>query len=168
MKNIVFLLLAITALAACSAPSRYKQPQVAASPDKTSMMLAQAADRASSALETLAAIEQTKTPGINTGPVAGAPVELQRGVSINWVGPVENVTQMLANKASYSFTVMGNQPSQPLVVSLDVENKPLIDVLRNVGLQLGSKADIKVDSERRVVELSYAPNTAGDITSEGL
>ncbi|MBI1327289.1 MAG: DotD/TraH family lipoprotein [Alphaproteobacteria bacterium] len=168
MKNLGFLLLTVLLVAGCQNVERYRQPQVAASPDKTSMMLAQAADRASSALETLAAIEQTKTPGINTGPVAGAPVELQRGVSINWVGPVENITEMLANKASYSFTILGNQPSQPLVVALDVENKPLIDVLRNVGLQLGNKADIKVDSQRRVVELSYAPNTQGDISSEGL
>ena len=37
---------------------RLKTPQLVAQPDKVSMMLAQAADRASNALETLAAVEQ--------------------------------------------------------------------------------------------------------------
>ena len=47
----------------------------------------------------------------------------------------------------------------PVVVSVDVENKPVIDVLRSVGLQLGMRADIRVDAGRRTVELHYAPNT---------
>ena len=55
--------------------------------------------------------------------------------------------------------VLGAPPPVPPVVALDVENRPVIDILRDVGLQLGSRADIRVDSNRRMVELQYAPNT---------
>ena len=135
-----------------------RTPQVVASPDKVSAQLAEAADRASVALETLAAVEQARSPGIAVAPIENAPPELRRAITVNWVGPVEQITKTLADRAGYSFNVVGNTPVTPVVVSLDVENKPVIDVLRNIGLQLGMRADIRVDGTRRVVEIQYAPN----------
>lgn len=44
-------------------------------------------------------------------------------------------------------------------MNVDVQNQPVIEVLRDVGLQLGVRADVKVDLERRVIELHYAPVT---------
>jgi defect-in-organelle-trafficking protein DotD len=147
-------------LSACSTaqPIFNRTPQVVASPDKVSAQLAEAADRASVALETLAAVEQARSPGIAVAPIESAPPELRRAITVNWVGPVEQITKTLADRAGYSFNVVGNTPSTPVVVSLDVENKPVIDVLRNIGLQLGMRADIRVDGTRRVVEVQYAPN----------
>jgi defect-in-organelle-trafficking protein DotD len=147
-------------LSACTTgkPLFKSTPQVAASPDKVSAMLADAADRASVALETLAAVEQARAPGIAVAPIENAPAELRRAITVNWVGPVDRITKTLADRAGYSFNVIGNTPPTPVVVSLDVENKPVIDVLRNIGLQLGMRADIRVDSARRVVEIHYAPN----------
>lgn len=148
------------ALGACTPgqPLFNRTPQVAAAPDKVSAQLAEAADRASVALETLAAVEQARSPGIAVAPIENAPPELRRAITVNWVGPVEQVTKTLADRAGYSFNTIGNVPVTPVVVSLDVENKPVIDVLRNIGLQLGMRADIRVDGTRRVVEIQYAPN----------
>lgn len=147
-------------LSACSTgtPIFKSTPQVVASPDKVSAQLAEAADRASVALETLAAVEQARAPGIAVAPIESAPPELRRAITVNWVGPVEQITKTLADRAGYSFNIVGNTPATPVVVSLDVENKPVIDVLRNIGLQLGMRADIRVDGTRRVVEIQYAPN----------
>lgn len=146
-------------LGACSSqPLFVRTPQVVASPDKVSAQLAEAADRASVALETLAAVEQARSPGIAVAPIENAPAELRRAITVNWVGPVEQITKTLADRAGYSFNIVGNTPATPVVVSLDVENKPVIDVLRNIGLQLGMRADIRVDGTRRVVEVQYAPN----------
>lgn len=122
-------------------------------------MLAEAADRASTALETLAAVEQARTPAIAVGPIENAPPELQRSITVNWVGPVEPITKKLADRAGYMFQTLGTFPPVPLVVSIDVENTPVIDVLRSIGLQLGARADVKVDAARRMVEIHYAPNT---------
>jgi defect-in-organelle-trafficking protein DotD len=152
-------LMAVT-LAACSSVMDTKyNPQIVASPDKATMMLAEAADRASVSLETLAAVEQSRTPGIAVAPIGDAPPELRRAMTVNWVGPVEPIGKTLADRAGYGFIVVGDAPPVPIVVSLDVENSPVIDILRNIGLQLGERADIKVDAGRRVVEVHYAPVT---------
>lgn len=152
----------VLALGACSPGSALNQkynPQIVASPDKASMLLAEAADRASVALETLAAVEQTRTPGIAVAPISDAPAELRRAMTVNWVGPVEPIGKTLADRAGYGFSSVGDPPPVPIVVSIDVENKPVIDILRSIGLQLGQRADIKVDAARKIVEVHYAPVT---------
>lgn len=134
-------------------------PQLVASPDSVSAMLADAADRASTALETLASVEYSRSPSVSVAPIHNAPVELRRAVTVNWIGPVDIITKTLADRANYTFAVFGAQPPAPVVVSIDVENKPIVDVLRSVGLQLGLRGDVRVDGSRRVVEIHYAPNT---------
>lgn len=144
-------------LNACALPER--NPQVVASPDKVSLMLADAADRASNSLETLAAIEQQKSPGVAVQPIHNAPEELMRAMTITWVGPPDQILRKLADRASYNFVTLGNRPPVPLVVNVDVQNQPVIEILRDIGLQLGVRGDVKVDSERRIIELHYAPVT---------
>ncbi len=157
LKRTLPLILVLTLLPACSHPPR-RDPQVVTSADKVSLMLADAADRASNALETLAAVEQNRSPGVAVDPINDAPVELRRAVTVTWAGPVEQLTKRLADRASYNFMTIGDPPPVPLVVNVDVENRPVIDVLRDVGLQLGLRADLKVDSPRRMVEIRYTPN----------
>lgn len=148
----------MSTLSACQAVPKYNA-QIVASPDKATMMLAEAADRASVSLETLAAVEQSRSPGIAVAPIGDAPPELRRAMTVNWVGPVEPIGKTLSDRAGYGFTVVGDPPPVPIVVSLDIENKPVIDILRNLGLQLGTRADLKVDGSRRIVEIHYAPVT---------
>ncbi len=159
MRRNLLILLSITGfmgISACSGGPGY-EPQLVASPDSVSLMLAESADRASSALQTLAAIEQAQKPGIAVGTIENAPPELRRAMTVSWIGPAEQIAVKLANKASYKFLTVGSKPPVPLVVNLDVENRPVIDILRDIGLQLGQRADIKVDANRRIVELHYAP-----------
>lgn len=144
-------------LSACTRPER--NAQVVASPDKVSLMMAEAADRASNSLQTLAAIEQTKSPGVAVQPIHNAPEELARAMTVTWVGPPEQILRKLADRASYDFIKLGNPPPVPLVVNINVQNEPVIEVLRDVGLQLGVRADVKVDSEKKMIELHYAPVT---------
>lgn len=136
-----------------------RNAQVVASPDKVSLMLAEAADKASNSLQTLAAIEQQKSPGVAVEPITGAPEELERAITITWVGPPEQILRKLADRASYNFVTVGNRPPVPLIINVDVQNKPVIEVLRDIGLQLGVRGDVKVDSEKQIVELHYAPVT---------
>lgn len=134
-------------------------PQMVAAPDTVSAMLADAADRASKSLETLAAVENARNPGANLAPANNAPVELQRAVTVSWVGPVEQITKTMAERAGYNFLPIGSAPPTAVIVSINAENRPVIDVLRDIGTQLGLRGDIKVDSEQKVVELHYPPNT---------
>ena len=150
-------LVCLSLVAACTPgkPYKYKNPQVVADPDKVSAQLAQAADKASQALQTLAAIEQTRSPEVTMQPADNVPVELRRGITLDWVGPVEDVAKIVANRASYAFVTIGEQTPNQMVVTINVENKPIIDVLRSIGLQMGNRADIVVDATSRTVELRY-------------
>lgn len=152
-------------LAGCSGRKEESNPQLVASPDKATLLLAQAADKASNALETLAAIEQKRTPSASVAPINNVPDELKRAMTISWVGPVAPITRTLANSADYDFKILGDRPPVPIVINLEAENARIIDLLRDIGLQLGKRADIKVDGRNRVVELQYASviSGAGDL-----
>ncbi|HOO50617.1 MAG TPA: DotD/TraH family lipoprotein [Alphaproteobacteria bacterium] len=149
------------ALTACetASPVKVKDPQLVAQPDKVSMMLAQAADRASNALETLAAVEQKRTPEAGVPAIGNVPAELRRAVTVSWVGPVDSITKMLADRAGYRFVELGAKSATPVVVDIAVTNKPVIEVMRSIGLQLGPRGNLHVNSADKVVELSYAPVT---------
>ena len=87
-----------------------------------------------------------------------------RAITINWVGPVDQIVKTLADKSSYRYIVLGSVPPVPLTVNIDVTNKPIIEVLRSIGLQLGARADVYVDSAEQIIALTYAPVTGrGDI-----
>jgi defect-in-organelle-trafficking protein DotD len=157
--SILATCLLVTACSGSLFQNTKREPQVVSSPDKVSLMLAEAADKASNALETLAAVEQEKSPAVAVQPIHNAPPELRRSVTLTWAGPAEQVARLLSDRASYTFLIIGNAPPVPLVVNVDVQNQPVIEVLRDLGLQLGGRADIKVDGARKVVELHYAPVT---------
>ncbi len=160
MPIMPIIIIGVLGLGACSNYSTQKRdPQVVANPDKVSLMLAEAADKASTALETLAAVEQSRAPAVAVQPIHNAPPELMRAMTLTWYGPAEPLVKKLADRASYTFISVGDKPPIPLTVNLDIENQPVIDTLRDVGLQLSTRADIKVDSTRRMIELHYAPVT---------
>jgi defect-in-organelle-trafficking protein DotD len=133
-------------------------PQMVAQPDQVSAMLADAAGKASNALQTLASVEQARTPRVTVSPIGDAPTELRRAVTLNWVGPVDLITQTLAAKAGYEFKTVGDKPTTPVVVTINAVNQPVIEILRDIGLQLGKRGDIRVDGTARAVEIQYPPN----------
>jgi len=157
------LFLAMTAvlglLTACA--GRQMDQQLVAEPDPVALRLAAAADKASAALTTLASIEQARNPAQAVSAAPDAPQELRRTLSINWVGPIEPVARVLADRAGYQLQINGEKPSVPVVISLNAREKSLVDILRDIGLQAGKRADIAVDPDRRMVELNYAPVSGG-------
>ncbi len=131
---------------------------VATEPDIVSIKLAQAADKASKSLDSIANIEQQKNPTVQPLPDDYADVSpnLMQPVTLRWSGPIEQISRTLAEHAGLRFRVKGNQPEVPLIVNVDVYQQPIIHVLRNLGLQAGSRADLAVDSNEGVVEVRYA------------
>ena len=125
------------------------------------MQLASAVDRASASLQTLAAIEQKRTPAFSVSSVPDAPVQLMRTVTLDWTGPIAPLVSQLANRASYKFQIQGNEPAVPVVVSVTAVEKPVIEILRDAGLQAGQRANVVVDAERQIVEINYAPHHGG-------
>ena len=156
IKNTCFSLLLLSVLAACAYEPKFARPQVVAEPNSVDVMIADAADRAARALETLADIENTRTPVKSIATVPDAPRELQRAVTLEWTGPAEPLIQELSRKAGYNYGVVGNQPALPILVNVKATNKPLINVLRDIGMQMGARADLKIDGHVRIMEVHYA------------
>ena len=155
----LFIVLFSCGIVACG---NQPKPQLVVEPENVTMRLAQAADRASNALDTLASIEQVRTPTDLPPLAASAPPELRRSVTVNWIGPIEPIAKQLADRASYRFDVTGNMPETPVIVSMNVRNQPVIEGLRDLGLQLGGRAELKVDANLHRIELHYAGIQTGD------
>lgn len=160
MNGKIFVLSAMLLLLAACTPYRVDQ-QLVAEPDPVALRLAAAADRASTALQTLASVEQARNPSVAIQAVPHAPQELRRTVSVNWVGPIEPLLLSLSDRAGYQLQVNGDKPPVPVVVSIQAREKSVVDVLRDLGLQAGRRADVVVDPARRIVELNYAPVSGG-------
>jgi len=131
---------------------------IATEPDIVSVKLAQAADKASRALDSIANIEQQKNPSakpLDVDYVNASPGVLQP-VTLRWSGPIEQVARTLAERAGMRFRAIGRKPDIPLVVNIDAYQQPILHVLRDVGLQAGSRADLSVNQNEGVVEVRYA------------
>ena len=131
-------------------------PPAAARPDPAETRLAEAAERAEAALTVLARIRAAET-SLPVGELPlEVPVPLRRPVTIDWIGPLETLAERLAAYAGYRFRTAGLAPVRPIMVAIAVEEMPLIEVLRDSGLQAGDAAILTVDAEERSVRLDWA------------
>ena len=158
-KNILAVSGAVFLLAGCAGDWGHASVKpVATEPDIVTVKLAQAADKASRALDTIANIEQQQNPA--AAPMqdndSSASPNLLQPVSLRWSGPIEQVGRVLADRAGFQFRVKGNQPATPLVVNVDVYQQPILHVLRDIGLQAGTRADLSINQNEGVVEVRYA------------
>lgn len=162
-KYIIIIALAVTFLVSACSHQNKPIPQLVAEPNSVDLMLADAADRATRALETLASMEQATKPGEVVAAVPNAPQELRRALTFDWSGPAEPLVQELSKQAGYDFGVIGNRPPLPIILNIKATNTPMIDVLRDIGLQMGARSDLKVDAQGRRIEIHYADtvNRAG-------
>ncbi|MBY0378006.1 MAG: type IVB secretion system lipoprotein DotD, partial [Gammaproteobacteria bacterium] len=81
---------------------------------------------------------------------------LQARASVDWSGPIEEVTARVAKAAHYRMRILGREPAIPVLVSLDVKDESLAEILRNIDYQAGKKAYLYVYPNSQVVELRYA------------
>lgn len=146
----------VSSLSACQQIMRVDE-QLVAEPDPVALRLANAVDRASAALQTLASVEQARNPSLSVQGIPYAPTELRRAVSVDWTGPIVPIAKRMADRAGYMFHVNGDEPPLPVVVTVRAYEKSVVEVLRDIGLQAGRRATIAVDPDQRVVELNYAP-----------
>jgi len=81
---------------------------------------------------------------------------LQARASVDWSGPIEELTARIAKAAHYKVRVLGKSPAVPVLVSMTVKDQSLAEILRNIDYQAGIRANIHVYTNSQVVELRYA------------
>ena len=158
MKNKLITLLTLCFLiASCAQGITYKKPPYNAPSDDASIKLAEAANSVSDSMLKMARIEKEITPptadNVRTIPNAH---NLQTRASVDWSGPIGELTERIAKAAHYQMRVLGQAPAVPVLISLDVTDVSLAEILREVDYQAGKKATIHVYPNSQVIELRYA------------
>ena len=135
----------------------FRKPPVNNPSDDATIKLAEAAVSVSDSMLEIARIEKVIIPPHkdNTLTIPNA-YNLQARASVDWSGPIEELTMRIAKAAHFRLRVLGRVPSVPVLISLSVKDKSLAEVLRDIDYQAGIKANINVYPNSQVVELRYA------------
>ena len=157
MKNkLVLLFMLYLALAACT-PVTYKKPPYNAPSDDATIKLAEAATSVSGSMLEMARVEKVVIPpsadNIQTIPSSQT---LLTHASVDWAGPIGDLTERLAKAANFRLRVLGHPPAIPVLISLNAKDRSLAEILRDIDYQAGKKASIHVYPNNQVVELRYA------------
>jgi len=154
-KRLLILFIASLLLAGCAAT--YKKPPYNRPSDDASIKLAEAANSVSDSMMQMARIEKVITPPRkdNTLTIPNA-YNLQARASVDWSGPIAEITARVAKAAHFRLRVLGKAPAIPILISLDVKDESLAEILRNIDYQAGKKAFLHVYPNSQVVELRYA------------
>ncbi|WP_231950110.1 type IVB secretion system lipoprotein DotD [Legionella lansingensis] len=125
--------------------------------DDATIKLAQAASSVSDSMLEIQRIEKVIIPQNkdNTLTIPNA-YNFQIRASVDWSGPIEEVTLRVARAAHFRLRVIGKEPAVPILVSLNYKDMSLAEILRDIDYQAGKKASIYVYPNSQVVELRYA------------
>lgn len=135
----------------------FKKPPVNAPSDDATIKLAEAAVSVSDSMLEMAKVEKVITPP-NKDNVLTIPnaYNLQARASVDWSGPIEELTQRIAKAAHFRFRVLGKEPAVPVLIDLNIKDESLAEILRDIDYQAGKRAFIHVYPNSQVVELRYA------------
>lgn len=135
----------------------YKKPPMNNPSDDATIKLAEAAVSVSDSMMEMAKVEKVIKPptkdNVLTIPNA---YNLQARASVDWSGPIEELTKRIARAAHFKFRVLGKAPAVPVLISLNAKDLSLAEILRDIDYQAGKKANIHVYPNSQIVELRYA------------
>jgi len=145
-----------TFLVACN-PVTYKKPPHNDPSDDASIKLAEAANSVSDSMLEMARVEKVvMPPNVDNVQTIPATKALLTHASVDWAGPIGELTERIAKAAHYKVRTLGQPPSIPVLISLNAKDRPLADILRDIDYQAGQKASIHVYPNNQVIELRYA------------
>lgn len=135
----------------------YKKPPLNEPSTDATIQLAEAAVSISDSMYEMTQIEKNLLPHMHQKCLAIPNIPaFQIRASIDWSGPIEEIIARVAKAAHYSFHTLGKQPAIPILVNLSVRDHTLVEILRNLDYQAGTKGTIHVYPSRHMVELHYA------------
>lgn len=156
MNPFVAIVFCLSALL-CSCQANYKKPPINAPSTDATIQLAEAAASISDSMYQMAQVEKESIPHSKHNHSRIPNVRsLQTRASVDWSGPIEEITERIAKAAHYRFHTVGKQPAIPILVNLMVKDDTLVEILKNLDYQAGKKGFIHVYPNRRMVELHYA------------
>jgi defect-in-organelle-trafficking protein DotD len=158
-------IVSLTLLGACADdpvnPVLVATRPTAVDPDPASLRIAEAAEKATKALNKMSQIESFRTPMPNDTTLIFPGME--KITSITWTGPVDQIARTLSELAGTNFRIVGKEPPLPVVVSVDAHNEQIGKILRDIGFQAGRRADIILNTSTNTIDLRYAPTDGNSV-----
>jgi defect-in-organelle-trafficking protein DotD len=156
-NKLVMLFIASLLLAGCKTAPLFEKPPMNNPSDDATIKLAEAAVSVSDSMHEMARVQKVIIPPHkdNTLTIPNA-YNLQARASVDWSGPIEELTTRIAKSAHFRMRVIGKAPSIPVLISMNIKDQSLAEILRDIDYQAGKKADIHVYPNSQVVELRYA------------
>lgn len=156
MNNKLAVLILAFLLASC-ASGTFKKPPVNDPSDDASIKLAEAATSVSDSMLEMAKVEKViAPPGRDNVLTIPSAYSLQARASVDWSGPIEELTNRIAQAAHFRLRVLGKEPAVPVLISITAKDESLAEILRDIDYQAGKRATIHVYPNSQVVELRYA------------
>lgn len=140
-------LLALAALSACATPHD-AQVSIPGAADAERALLASMHDVDLAAAATGAGPAVSNPVSLNAAPPHP---ELNAAVSLRMKAPLDDVARALADKVGYRFSSNAVAGADPVAMDLDGQNVPVLDLLRRVGTQAASRADVVVRPDERLI-----------------
>ncbi|HEV2613496.1 MAG TPA: type IVB secretion system lipoprotein DotD [Gammaproteobacteria bacterium] len=147
--------LGVTSLLIAGCGTTYKNTD-AAQVEHANTTLAQASSTISDSLTASEEIQRATTPPLSmkTLPDANS-YNMNALASVDWSGPIGPIVKKIAQAGNYQLRVLGSKPPIPVLISIHQKNTPLAYILRDIDYQAGSKANIVVFPDTRIIELRY-------------
>ncbi len=140
----VALFIAVSGVAGCAS-----QPPVAV--DQTGRMLDTQLNESAQKIDRLLG-DISRAGGLSSvAPKTGTVVVKGDLVTVDWQGDAPEVLRKLADAKGLKFAILGR--TVPVPISIDATNESFIDVLQNIGTQLGGRADVVLKTD--ALEIHY-------------
>lgn len=121
--------------------------------------LAEAATSVGHSLQKMSAIQLATHPKAKLPPPLNpAMIGMAQQTSLDWNGPIEPLLNRIAKASHYKLRVLGRKPAIPILVTINANNVPLADILRNAKFQSEKKANITLYPATKIIELRYYPS----------
>ena len=94
-------------------------------------------------------------PRVETPSTPVVPEDLQRIVSFDWSGPLDQGVAKLAASIGYTFYTSGPPNLKPLLVSIQINSVPVYRVFHTLGEEAGASATVLVDPQTHQVQVIH-------------
>ena len=83
------------------------------------------------------------------------PPELLQPITVEWTGPITPLLTALAEHIGYEFSVAGQPPAQPVVVTIHRRHEPVWRVFRDAGAVITTRGLVVVAPADRRIEMRW-------------
>ena len=95
------------------------------------------------------------SPSVGRPDTPVVPEDLQRIVSFQWSGPLDQAVAKLAQSVGYTFYTTAPPNAQPINVTIQIASLPAFQVFRALGEEAGTRATVQVDPLHHQVQVIH-------------